>query len=643
MLRTVNSKLTAGFVAVMAAGAAPKIVELVFDFASDKPDAQLALKVGCLVGAVAVGGLVAFATSRWITKPLTGLTIDLKALADEAKALDTIATAQRKLDTNIELMRTLLYGRGDPRRAGDSLYFGDLLINGGNEIVDEVQATHGGAATIFIGDVRISTNIKDKSGKRLIGTRLAPGPAYEAALKDGRTYRGEAEIFGETYITIYEPIVVERDVVGIIFVAVNKAEAISGVVETATGPVDELRQLSVSLSTLRAVTAHKEEVTRAAMDERDVMSDVRRKTEALGRAAATTQRNVVGALSMALERLASSDLTHRIDMVFPGEYQKLKDDFGGAIAALRDTMRAIMGETQSMRGHSVEIAHAVDELSRRTEQQAASLEETAAALNLITATVKRTAEGVDDARKVVGNTKSDAEHSSAVVRQAVDAMAAIETSSKQISQIIVVIDDIAMQTNLLALNAGVEAARAGDAGRGFAVVASEVRALAQRSAEAAKEIKGLISTSTQQVNQGVALVGETGRSLERIVAQVVEVNAIVATIAASAQEQAISLQEVNTAVNQMDQVTQQNAAMVEESTAASHHLAQEAEKLEELVGQFQTGTADVVSLPRGPTRAQPQATPKAYAPRPAMRTVATGGGSPARKAEAAPDPGWEEF
>ncbi|WP_158809063.1 methyl-accepting chemotaxis protein [Beijerinckia sp. L45] len=639
MLRTVNSKLTAGFAAVMITGAAPATVDLVSHFASQTADAQLGLKLGCLIGAIAVGVLAAVLTSRRITRPLTGLTADLKALADEAKALDIIATAQRKLDSNIDLMRTLLYGRGDPRRVGESLYFGDLLVNGGNDVVDQVQATHGGSATIFLGDVRISTNIKDKNGNRSIGTRLAPGPAHDAVLKEGRSYRGEAEIFGETYITIYEPIVVEESIVGILFVAVNKADAVIGAADAqAAGPLDDLRQLSASLATLRAVTAHKEQVTRTAMDERDVMADARRKAKALERAAATMQRNVVDALSMAMEKLAGADLTHRIDMAFPSEYQKLKDDFGGALSALRDTMRAIMGETQSMRGHSVEIAQAVDELSRRTEQQAASLEETAAALDLITATVKRTAEGVDDARKVVGTTKADAEHSSAVVGQAVDAMAAIEESSKQISRIIVVIDDIAMQTNLLALNAGVEAARAGDAGRGFAVVASEVRALAQRSAEAAKEIKSLISASTQQVTQGVALVGETGRSLERIVAQVAEVNAIVAIIAASAQEQAVSLQEVNTAVNQMDQVTQQNAAMVEESTAASHHLAQEAGKLEELVSQFQTGTADIVPLPRSAGRFE--GSNAKSAPRPALRSVASGGAA-ARKPE--PDKDWEEF
>ncbi|MDE1906832.1 MAG: methyl-accepting chemotaxis protein, partial [Rhodospirillales bacterium] len=236
-----------------------------------------------------------------------------------------------------------------------------------------------------------------------------------------------------------------------------------------------------------------------------------------------------------------------------------------------------------------EIAAAADDLSRRTEQQAASLEETAAALDEITATVRRTAEGASHAHEVVTSAQTDAERSGVVVRDAVAAMSGIETSSQQISNIIGVIDEIAFQTNLLALNAGVEAARAGDAGRGFAVVASEVRALAQRSADAAKEIKSLISASTRQVISGVDLVGQTGTALARIVSQIGEISGVVRQIAASAQEQATGLHEVNAAVNQMDQVTQQNAAMVEQSTAACHSLAQETEKLATLTARFQIG------------------------------------------------------
>jgi len=265
------------------------------------------------------------------------------------------------------------------------------------------------------------------------------------------------------------------------------------------------------------------------------------------------------------------------------------------------------------------------------------LEETAAALDEITTAVKKSAEGAAHARQVVATADQDAKNSALVMRQAVEAMQAIAKSSTQISQIIGVIDEIAFQTNLLALNAGVEAARAGEAGRGFAVVASEVRALAQRSAEAAKEIKGLISNSTVQVESGVKLVAETGQSLERIMTQVADINSVVGDIAASAQEQATGLQQVNTAINQMDQTTQQNAAMVEETTAAGHSLSQETGQLNELVGQFRIGAAKgepaarrqlrkIGSPAASPGRANAAARkPEPRADRPQLRAVAGGG------------------
>jgi methyl-accepting chemotaxis protein len=241
------------------------------------------------------------------------------------------------------------------------------------------------------------------------------------------------------------------------------------------------------------------------------------------------------------------------------------------------------------------VTSSADALSRRTEQQASSLEETAAALDEITATGKKAAEGASHARDIVSHARGDAERASVVVRRTVEAMGNIEKSAHQINHIIGVIDEIAFQTNLLALNAGVEAARAGDAGRGFAVVASEVRALAQRSAEAAKEIKGLISASSEQVVEGVDLVAQTGKSLEHILVQVNEINRVIVDIAAGAQEQATGLTQVNSAINQMDQTTQQNAAMVEETTAASHALAQESRQLADLVGLFSIGLVEQAS------------------------------------------------
>ncbi len=304
--------------------------------------------------------------------------------------------------------------------------------------------------------------------------------------------------------------------------------------------------------------------------------------------AAERQQAVVESLATGLANLADGDLLFRLNHAFSAEYEKLRNDFNAAMDRLAATMTAITANTQGVRAGAGEITQASDDLSRRTEQQAASLEQTAAALDQITTTVRKTATSAGEARNVADNARGDAESSAKVVTETVNAMNAIESSSGKITSIIGVIDEIAFQTNLLALNAGIEAARAGDAGRGFAVVATEVRALAQRSADAAKEIKTLISASSEQVVSGVKLVGETGKSLTRIVEHVSRLNQLVSEIAASAQEQASGLAQVNIAVNQMDQATQQNAAMVEQSTAASHSLAGEAQALTELVGQFRT-------------------------------------------------------
>ncbi len=362
----------------------------------------------------------------------------------------------------------------------------------------------------------------------------------------------------------------------------------------------------------------------------------------------TGRVQAVAEIGAAMEGLAAGDLTYRIETALPEAFEKLRSDLNAAIAQMQAAMQAIAGNVGGIRSGTNEITQAADDLSRRTEQQAASLEQTAAALDEITATVRRTAEGAKQARVVVSKTKTDAEHSGEIVRQAVAAMGGIEQSSQQISQIIGVIDEIAFQTNLLALNAGVEAARAGDAGRGFAVVASEVRALAQRSAEAAKEIKALISASAQQVGSGVKFVGETGEALSRIVAQVAEINSAVVEIASAAQEQATGLAEVNTAVNQMDQVTQQNAAMVEQSTAASHALAGEADELARLMSRFQLGQEEG-GMPANvePLRRPAKAAPRPAKPAAALRVVAQGGrgrDSTARKlVAAAAEEGWQEF
>ncbi|KQN94345.1 signal protein [Sphingomonas sp. Leaf231] len=295
---------------------------------------------------------------------------------------------------------------------------------------------------------------------------------------------------------------------------------------------------------------------------------------------------IVGSIGNGLDALARGDLTARVDADLTGAFAKLKTDFNNAMAAVSTAMGAVSVSALGITNGAGDIRQASDDLSRRTEQQAASLEETAAAMDEITSTVKQTAESAGRTNMMVGETRRDAEQSGGVVQKAMDAMSGIERSSNEISEIIAVIDGIAFQTNLLALNAGVEAARAGDAGKGFAVVASEVRALAQRSADAAKDVKTRITASSEQVHLGVELVSETGKSLTRIIARIAEINELVSGIASAAEQQAVGLHQVNTAVSEMDGVTQQNAAMVEEATAAARSLSEEADTLASEVARF---------------------------------------------------------
>ncbi|WP_426029937.1 methyl-accepting chemotaxis protein [Caulobacter sp. DWP3-1-3b2] len=403
----------------------------------------------------------------------------------------------------------------------------------------------------------------------------------------------------------------------------------------AIGRKDEIGQMAAAVLTFKEAAIEKIGIEGAAASQR-------RATETERAAVADEKAQVersdavnFGALNEALDHLAGGDLTHRIVIPFSPKAESLKANFNAAADRMQDAMKAIAAATGGVNSGTDEIASASDDLSRRTEQQAASLEETAAALDEITATVRKTAAGAKKASSVVAVARADAEKSGKIVSQAVSAMTEIETSSAQVAQIIGVIDEIAFQTNLLALNAGVEAARAGDAGRGFAVVAQEVRALAQRSADAAKEIKTLISTSTQQVEAGVNLVGQTGEALRRIVEQVASIDALVTEISASATEQSTGLHEVNTAVNQMDQVVQQNAAMVEQATAATHSLKDEATELSALVGRFKVG-AEAAFAParRSPAPARPNTAVRPGRSAPASR----GNTAVAMKADE-----WEEF
>ncbi len=413
---------------------------------------------------------------------------------------------------------------------------------------------------------------------------------------------------------------------------------------------DELGDLSRSLQILLENNRRKVQLENEAEAHR-VQEEIERTERSKGHQAREEEiRFVVSELGNGLARLSDGDMTVRLEQPFSGALDSIRGNFNESVEKLQAAMLSFRENASTIQNGSNEIRSAADDLARRTEQQAASVEQTAAALAEITRSVHESTQRAEDAGLQVSRTKEGAERSGEVVRTAVDAMSAIEQSSQSISNIIGVIDEIAFQTNLLALNAGVEAARAGEAGKGFAVVAQEVRELAQRSANAAKEIKALITASGEQVRNGVSLVGQTGEALQAIVSEVQQINTNVQAIVLAARDQSTGLSEINSAVNIMDQGTQKNAAMVEETNAASHTLVSEVSALSARLDQFNLGngrgttapmrTAPAASAPARPVEASPARSVPVASPARALgnRLAAAIGAKPA---PASSD--WEEF
>lgn len=472
--------------------------------------------------------------------PQSQLHSRLREVVRKALELESIFEIQRKLDDNLTFLRELVYGHGDPLLKDGSLFFGDLRVGDDDAIVDQVQAKHGGAATIFCRDIRVSTNIQDKEGRRIAGSRFEEGPAYDAVLRSAKSYRGEVAIFGEPYIVIYEPVVAGRVVVGALVVAVRTSTALG---------------LKDSSASDRSGALRSDAATQLELLERTLLS----------RHAFMDDMNQLRSHSSDAERI------HR--------------------ALEREHAVAQLAETRSLFENARTLALAIDHLARRTEGQAATLEETNAALHFIASAVKQTSLGIANATDTASIARTEADHSGAIVRSSVAAMGKLEASSSKIGQVVGVIEEIAAQTNLLALNATIEAARAGEAGRGFTVVAAEVRALAQRSIRAANDVKVLITASAEDVRAGVGLVYETGEAIERINERLHDLSSITGAISLSAKEQAIGLQEVSAALSDLDRVTQENAAMAEKSMVATQQLAQQSARLEKLAGGLQEAGA----------------------------------------------------
>lgn len=417
---------------------------------------------------------------------------------------------------------------------------------------------------------------------------------------------------------------------------------------------DEVGQMASAVSVFRDNAIDRARLEAQAEADRNLTDSERAEHEAQRAEEAAHLNRAVQALGDGLKRLADGDLITRIDTEFVAHLDALRRDFNNSLSKLNEAMQAVGANARAINAGANEIRGSADELSKRTEQQAASVEETAAALEQITTTVKDAAKRAEEASQLVAHTRAGAERSGEIVRNAVSAMQQIEKSSAEIGNIIGVIDDIAFQTNLLALNAAVEAARAGEQGRGFAVVATEVRNLAQRSASAAKEIKGLINDSVDKVKVGSELVDESGQTLSEIMESVKKVTDIVAEIAAASEEQSAGIEQVNNAVSQMDNVTQQNAALVEEASAASKSMEQQSGTLVSQIGYFRradgtgiTGsgshdTKEVVRMVAAPVARPRPAVRKAGANRP--KVVASSANAPAPLARASGDDSqWSDF
>ncbi len=530
---------------------------------------------------------------------------------------------EHELTGDLRLLKAYLSPLGTEWSADEGqLRLGYAPLAGHDDIVDAATGASHGVATIFAGDRRVATSVRKPNGDRALNTKLDNPAVRQTVLNEGRTFRGIVQVLGQRYLSIYDPILdYNGRVIGMLFVGqpietldvpegiVLRGSIIAGAI-TVVGfgaimvvairrtvrPLLQLAHTTIDLAAgdldaaLPAMSRGDEigrvaraiEVFRLAAVQKDALETSRA-------SAAAEQSLVVTVVASGLERLAAGDVTVRLQDAFPVEYERLRENFNAASAGLETLVQGIYDSSGNIACNVAEVTRAVDHLKRRTETQAATLEQTAAALSQITAKVIQTASSTNDVHNVVSRVNAGTRESDEVMQRLAVAMGDISCSSSEIGRIVGVIQGIAAQTNLLSLNAGIEAARAGDFGRGFSVVAGEVRTLAGRTVAAANEIHAHAGASGKQIGSGVSLVNQTGRALGDTVIRISEVDDLISEIAATVAEQASGLAEVNRAVHQIDQVTQQNAAMVEQTSAASHTLAHEATELVRLTQRFRVG------------------------------------------------------
>ncbi|MFL9842604.1 methyl-accepting chemotaxis protein [Sphingomonas sp. ST-64] len=613
---------------------------------------------------------------------------------------DAARRAAERQETNMAVARDVLSRYGNRFSVdGDRLLLDGRALNGFNDPVDRVKKLVGGTATIFLGDTRIATNVVKEDGSRAVGTKLAPGPVFDAVLRDGKPYRGQADILGKSYYTAYDPI---RDasgkVIGVLYVGIP-AEEVAG---NASGLIRMLEELGIAallvgcaiqffisrrlfapitemVATMRRLADGDTKSTIVGGERSDEIGEMARALTVLQEASAAravaeaeiarnreTLDSVVRALGDGLKRVAEGKLTHGIDAEFDPQYAALRADFNATVAALQELVGAVVESTVAITSGTVEISSATDDLARRSESNAASIEQTTAAITQINTRLEAMALAARDvvaraeeAGTVVEEGRNTAEH-------AVATMGRVSDSARGIDGVIEGLDKIAFQTRVLAMNAAVEAGRAGEAGRGFAVVADLVSALAMRAEEEAKRAREQLTLTQDEVAVAVEAVRSVDGALARIVETVGSVNGLVATMAADNGSQSAAMTEIAAAVGTMDQSTQQNAAMIEETSAAARGLLAQVNALSEQAARFDAGPRKTLStsaaspalsnatsasaasarpLQQPPARPKPTRAKAASAPaplvRPTLPIVVNGSGTGLATAAAMDD--WDEF